>query len=203
MFKKILAFFAAMSLVAAFAAVDVNKATEAELDGIKGIGPVTSKLIMSERKKGDFKNWDDFVTRVKGVGDKNAAKFSAEGLTVGGAAYTGAGAAEAKAKATADAKKTDKPVTEKAKDAAVATKDAAKGAAVATKDAVKETAKDAKAAVTPKPDAKADAKVDAKAEAKAKADAKAEAKMAKADAKADAKAKTKADAAKPAASAAK
>jgi competence protein ComEA len=199
MFKKILAFFAAMSLVAAFAAVDVNKATEAELDGIKGIGPVTSKLITSERKKGEFKNWDDFVTRVKGVGDKNAAKFSAEGLTVGGAAYTGAGAADAKAKATADAKKTDKPVTEKAKDAAVATKDAAKGAAVATKDAVKETAKDAKAAVTPKPDAKADAKVDAKAEAKAKADAKAEAKMAKADAKA----KTKADAAKPAASAAK
>jgi competence protein ComEA len=199
MFKKILAFFAAMSLVAAFAAVDVNKATEAELDGIKGIGPVTSKLITSERKKGEFKNWDDFVTRVKGVGDKNAAKFSAEGLTVGGAAYTGAGAAEAKAKATADAKKTDKPVTEKAKDAAVATKDAAKGAAVATKDAVKETVKDAKAAVTPKPDAKADAKVDAKAEAKAKADAKAEAKMAKADAKA----KAKADAAKPAASAAK
>ena len=184
MFKKILAFFAAMSLVAAFAAVDVNKATEAELDGIKGIGPVTSKLITSERKKGDFKSWDDFVTRVKGVGDKNAAKFSAEGLTVGGAAYTGAGAADAKAKAKADTAKktdkpmTDKPVTEKAKDAAVATKDAAKGAAVTTKEAVKETAKDAKAAVATKPEAKADAKVDAKA-------------------------KPKADAAKPAASAAK
>ena len=184
MFKKILAFFAAMSLVAAFAAVDVNKATEAELDGIKGIGPVTSKLITSERKKGDFKSWDDFVTRVKGVGNKNAAKFSADGLTVGGAAYTGAGAADAKAKAKADTAKktdkpmTDKPVTEKAKDAAVATKDAAKGAAVTTKDAAKETAKDAKDAVTAKPEAKADAK-------------------------ADVKAKPKADAAKPAASAAK
>lgn len=159
MFKKLLAFFAAMSLVAAFAAVDVNKATEAELDGIKGIGPVTSKLIMTERKKGEFKNWDDFITRVKGVGDASAAKFSAEGLTVGGAAYKGAGAAEAKAnaKAKADAKKTDKPMTEKAKDAAVATKEAVKGAAVATKEAVKETAKDVKAAVTPKADAKADA----------------------------------------------
>lgn len=164
MFKKILAFFAAMSLVAAFAAVDVNKATEAELDGIKGIGPVTSKLIMSERKKGEFKSWDDFVARVKGVGDKSAAKFSAEGLTVSGAAYTGAGAADAKAKAKADTtKKADKPVTEKAKDAAVATKDAAKGAAVTTKDAVKETAKDVKAAVTPKPETKADAKVKADA----------------------------------------
>ncbi len=145
MFKKLVAFFAAMSLVAAFAAVDVNKASEAELDGVKGIGPVTSKLIISERKKGEFKNWDDFVTRVKGVGDKSAAKFSAEGLTVSGTAYTGVGAADAKVKAKADAK-TDKPVTEKAKDAAVA-----------TKDAVKETAKDAKVAVTPKADAKADA----------------------------------------------
>jgi competence protein ComEA len=207
MFKKILAFFAAMSLVAAFAAVDVNKATEAELDGIKGIGPVTSKLITAERKKGEFKNWDDFVTRVKGVGEKNAAKFSAEGLTVGGTAYTGAGAADAKAKVATDAKKTDKPVAEKAKDAGVATKDAAKGAPMTTKDA----AKDAKATAAAKPDAKADAKVDAKpdakadaktdkkAEAKAKADAKAEAKMANTDGKT----KAKADAAKPAASAAK
>lgn len=200
MFKKLLAFFAAMTMVAAFAAVDVNKATEAELDSIKGIGPVTSKLITSERKKGEFKSWEDFVSRVKGVGDKSAAQFSAEGLTVGGTAYTGAGAADAKAKAKADAaKKTDKPVTEKAKDAAVATKDAVKGAAVATKDAVKDTAKDAKAAVTSKPDAKADSKADAKVDAKA--EAKAEAKAAKADAK-NAEAK-KADAAKPAASAAK
>lgn len=148
MFKKLLAFFAAMSIVAAFAAVDVNKATEAELDGIKGIGPVTTKQIVTERKKGEFKNWDDFVTRVKGVGDKNAAKFSAEGLTVGGASYQGPAAPAAKAKA--DAKKTDKPVTEKAKDAAIATKDAVKGAAIATKDAAKEVAKEVKTAVTAK-----------------------------------------------------
>ncbi|HEY5582383.1 MAG TPA: helix-hairpin-helix domain-containing protein [Rhodoferax sp.] len=145
MFKKLLAFFAAMFLVAAFAAVDVNKATEAELDGIKGIGPVTTKLIMSERKKSEFKNWDDFVARVKGVGDKSAAKFSAEGLTVSGAKYQGPSAAPAK--------KADKPLMEKAKDAAVTTKDAVKGAAISTKDAVKETAKDVKTAVTPKADA--------------------------------------------------
>jgi len=142
MFKKLLAFFAAMFLVAAFAAVDVNKATEAELDGIKGIGPVTTKLIMSERKKGEFKSWDDFVARVKGVGDKSAAKFSAEGLTVSGAKYEGPSAAPAK--------KADKPLMEKAKDAAISTKDAVKGAAISTKDAVKETAKDVKKAVTPK-----------------------------------------------------
>ncbi len=167
MFKKVLAFFAAMSLVAAFAAVDVNKATDAELDGVKGIGPVKTKLITSERKKGEFKNWEDFISRVKGIGEKSAAKLSAEGLTVNGAAYTGAGAAEAKAKVKADAKADKKPVAEKAKDAAVATKDAVKGAAVATKDAVKETAKDVKTAVTDKKDTKA--KVEVKADAKADA----------------------------------
>ena len=164
MFKKLLAFFAAMSIVAAFAAVDVNKATEAELDGIKGIGPVTTRLIVSERKKGEFKNWGDFITRVKGVGDKNAAKFSADGLTVGGESYQGPAAPAAKAKA--DARKADKPITEKAKDAAVATKnvvkdaaistkDAVKGAAISTKDAAKEAAKDVKAAMTTKPAASA------------------------------------------------
>ena len=149
MFKKIVAFFAAMSIFAAFAAVEVNKATDAELDGLKGIGPVTTRLIVSERKKADFKSWDDFITRVKGVGEKSAAKFSAEGLTVNGASYQGPAVAPAKGSVKADAGKAVKSVPEKAKDAAIATKDAAKEVAVKTKDAVKETAKEVKAAVTP------------------------------------------------------
>ena len=164
MFKKLLAFVAAMYVAMAFAAVDVNTATSAELDGIKGIGPVKSALIISERKKAPFKDWNDFVTRVKGVGTDSAAKFSAEGMTVNGASYK----ASAKADVKAD-KKADKPVSEKAKDAAVATKDAVKGAAIATKDAVKETAKDVKAAVTPKAETKAEVKADVKASAKADA----------------------------------
>ena len=108
MFKKILAFFAAMSLVAAFAAVDVNKSSEAELDSIKGIGPATSKQIIAERKKAEFKNWDDLISRVKGLGDKTAAKLSEGGLTVGGASYKPAAdakkapAAPAKAEAKAE-----------------------------------------------------------------------------------------------------
>ena len=80
MIKKLLAFFAAMTVFAALAAVDVNKATEAELDAVKGIGPVTTKLIVSERKKGEFKNWADFVSRVKGaaVATKNAVVETAK-----------------------------------------------------------------------------------------------------------------------------
>ncbi len=115
MFKKLFAFFAAMSLVAAFAAVDVNKGSEAELDGIKGIGPATSKQIVAERKKAEFKNWDDLISRVKGLGDKTAAKLSEGGLTVGGASYKPAAdakkaaAAPAAAPAKADAKAEAKP----------------------------------------------------------------------------------------------
>ena len=102
MFKKLLAFFAAMYMAVSFAAVDVNKATAAELDGIKGIGPAISTKIVDERKKGNFKDWNDFITRVSGIGEKSAANLSAGGLTVGGAAYAGAPAAT-------PAKKNDKP----------------------------------------------------------------------------------------------
>jgi competence protein ComEA len=90
MLKRILAVMTLLYATVAFAGVDVNKATAAELDGIKGIGPGISTKILDERKKGNFKDWNDFVERVKGVGDGNAAKFAAEGLTVNGAGFKGA-----------------------------------------------------------------------------------------------------------------
>jgi competence protein ComEA len=89
MLKRFLIFFMALPLATAFAAVDVNQATEAELDGIKGVGPATSRLIVAERSKSQFKSWEDFRGRIKGVGSKTAAKFSAQGMTVGGATYEG------------------------------------------------------------------------------------------------------------------
>lgn len=96
MLKRILALMAMLYAAASFATVDVNKATAAELDGVKGIGPAISGKILDERKKGHFKDWNDFIGRVKGVGEGNAAKFSAEGLTVNGATYKGAPAATKK-----------------------------------------------------------------------------------------------------------
>jgi competence protein ComEA len=192
MLKKILAAMVMMYAAVSFAAVDVNKATAAELDSIKGIGPGISAKILDEKKKGgNFKDWNDLVTRVNGVGEGNAAKFSAEGLTVGGASFKGVAAAPTKA--------TEKPAAAKeAKDA--------KPAATTEKKA--DMKADAKPAAAPamekkadaKTDAKADMKADPKAEAKAKkeaeAKAKADAKQAKADeakAKKEAAAKAKAD----------
>ena len=89
MFKKLLVAFVSVivAMSCAFAAaVDVNKADQAALDGIKGIGPSLSKAIIAERAKGEFKDWADLESRVKGVGEKNSVKFSAEGLVVNGQA---------------------------------------------------------------------------------------------------------------------
>ncbi|MEJ6022599.1 ComEA family DNA-binding protein [Ramlibacter sp. PS4R-6] len=139
MLKKILAVLLMLYTALAMAAVDVNKANEKELDAVKGIGPVTSKLILTERKKGEFKSWQDFIDRVKGVGDARAAKLSAEGLTVNGEAY--------------------KAMTAK-KDAKEEKKDAKKDTKAAAKDEKKET-RAAESKATAK-DEKKDAKKDTK-----------------------------------------
>ena len=92
----------------AFAQVDVNKADAAALDGMKGVGPSMSKAILDERAKGEFKDWADLQGRVKGLGDKKAAKLSEAGLVVNGKGKEGAAAKpvakDAKPSQTADAK---------------------------------------------------------------------------------------------------
>lgn len=70
---------------AASAAVDVNRASQAELETIKGIGPSLSGKILAAREKGAFKDWADLQQRVSGVGPGNSAKFAQAGMTVGGA----------------------------------------------------------------------------------------------------------------------
>jgi competence protein ComEA len=77
MIKKIAAALPALVAVAAFAAVDVNKATPAELDSVKGIGPAIAGRIVDEHKKSAFKDWPDLIERVKGVGEGKTAKPAA------------------------------------------------------------------------------------------------------------------------------
>jgi competence protein ComEA len=126
MLKKLLCALAFAWAAVASAALDVNKATAAELDGIKGIGPSLSGKILDERKKSNFKDWPDFISRVKGMGDKNAAKFSSEGLTVNGASLKGEAPAAAK---PAPAAKAAAPVPPAATPAAPAMPAAAPAAA--------------------------------------------------------------------------
>jgi competence protein ComEA len=157
MFKRILVAFLAFFAFSVFAA-DANTATQADLEAIKGIGPAIATKIIDERKNGNYKDWPDLVARVKGIGDKNAAKLSGAGLTVNGAAMSGAPAAPAApAKTTAPATATVKPVTP-ATPATPAV--AAKTAAPAAPAAPASTAKELK-------QAEADAKKAAKAQKKA------------------------------------
>ncbi len=54
--------------LSAFAAVNINTATQAELEGLKGIGPAKAKAIVDYRQKnGAFKSVDD-LEQVKGIG---------------------------------------------------------------------------------------------------------------------------------------
>lgn len=88
--KWLLAIGSVLVMGTAFAEVDVNKADQAALDSVRGIGPTMSKAIVDERKKGNFKDWNDLQARVKGIGDKSSDKFSQAGLTVNGASKPGA-----------------------------------------------------------------------------------------------------------------
>ena len=101
MIKKLLLTVPALvvTMGLACAQVDVNKADQAALDSVRGIGPAKSKAILEERKKGDFKDWADLEQRVKGIGEKNAVKLSEAGLQVNGKSKDGAPAAPAAPKA--------------------------------------------------------------------------------------------------------
>jgi competence protein ComEA len=136
MWKKILAFLAMLYVAAAFAAVvDVNKASAAELDSVKGIGPGISSKIIDERKNGEFKDWQDFISRVKGIGEGNAAKFSAEGLRVNGRTFKAASATKTDDTSAKDEKKATKAaVKEEKKEAKAAAKDEKKDTKAATKE---------------------------------------------------------------------
>lgn len=105
MLKKIAAALAAMAFaMVSFAAVDANKGSVADLDGLKGVGPAMSKRIVDARKQSEFKDWPDLMSRVKGVKGKTAAKLSAEGLTVNGASFKDGAPAKVDKVAKADSK---------------------------------------------------------------------------------------------------
>lgn len=61
--------------LSAWAAVDLNTATQSELEAVKGIGPAKAKAILEYRQKnGSFKSLDD-LAGVKGFGKASVAKL--------------------------------------------------------------------------------------------------------------------------------
>lgn len=68
----VLSFFAALP---AFAGVNLNTATQAELEAVRGIGPTKAKAILAYREKnGSFKSVDE-LGKVKGFGKATLAKL--------------------------------------------------------------------------------------------------------------------------------
>ncbi len=88
MFRTLVAVLLTTLSLSAFAAVDINKASRAELEALPGVGTALAGRVLAERTKAPFKNWNDVIERVKGVGPASAAKLSAAGLTVSNAPYS-------------------------------------------------------------------------------------------------------------------
>jgi len=82
MSKKVIAALATLIAASALAAVEANTATQADLETVDGVGPTLSTSIIDERRKGEFKDWSDLLSRVRGVGERSAARLSARGMTV-------------------------------------------------------------------------------------------------------------------------
>jgi competence protein ComEA len=120
MFRTLIATLLAVFALNAYAAADVNQASQAELETVKGIGPGLSGKIVKARESGQFKNWGDLVERVGGIGANNAGKLSQAGLTVAGSVYDGQAKAPAKAGKAAKEGKDGSPAkkTKKAAEAA-------------------------------------------------------------------------------------
>ncbi len=80
--KLISALLMVLLAMPAFAAVNVNTATQSELEAVKGLGPSKAKAIIAYREaNGNFKSLDD-LEKVKDFGKSSIDKLKDE-LTVG------------------------------------------------------------------------------------------------------------------------
>jgi competence protein ComEA len=57
--------------------VNINRASQSELEGLAGVGPATAKKIIAYRQEhGAFKSKEE-LKQVKGIGDKKYAALAA------------------------------------------------------------------------------------------------------------------------------
>ena len=56
-------------------ALEINLASEAELDSVRGMGPAMSRAILAERQRKPFSDWADLMRRVKGIRSASAERF--------------------------------------------------------------------------------------------------------------------------------
>ena len=75
---KCLLVLAGLLAYPAFAAVNINTATQSELEVVKGLGPAKAKaIIMYREANGNFKHLDE-LDKVKGFGKASVEKLKAD-----------------------------------------------------------------------------------------------------------------------------
>ena len=75
---KIVLVLGGLTGLPAFAAVNINTATESELEAVKGVGPAKAKAIITYREAhGNFKSLDE-LDNVKGFGKASVEKLKGE-----------------------------------------------------------------------------------------------------------------------------
>lgn len=81
-----LLFLSTAAARAQVAPLEVNNATQAQLESLPGIGPQLAERLLQARAKAPLKDWDDLRRRVRGMGPATARKLSDQGLRVEGRA---------------------------------------------------------------------------------------------------------------------
>ena len=75
---KIVLVLGGLTGLPAFAEVNINTATESELEAVKGVGPAKAKAIITYREAhGNFKSLDE-LDNVKGFGRASVEKLKGE-----------------------------------------------------------------------------------------------------------------------------
>lgn len=65
-------------------AIDVNTASQSQLQAVRGVGPRTAQIIVQERARaGHFESLEDLSDRVRGIGVKKLQAMQAGGLRAG------------------------------------------------------------------------------------------------------------------------
>jgi len=118
--KVILALIVFLSVsISAIAGVNINTATQAELESLPGIGPKKALAIIDYRKKnGNFKSVDD-LNQVEGIGDATLESLRKD-ISIAGPTTAIAPKAKKAAGSTKDAKTTKATVSVKSAEIKVA-----------------------------------------------------------------------------------
>ncbi|PHS33594.1 MAG: competence protein ComEA [Methylophaga sp.] len=69
-------FFLSANSIFAAEMIDINTATQTQLETLQGVGPATATAILEYREQVGRFNTVDEIMNVKGIGDKKLAKFS-------------------------------------------------------------------------------------------------------------------------------